>query len=168
MNRAINAGSIPCKTGARVALGAIFGGLRPWQGRGVPAKAGAKDGRTIYRGASGRAYLFEVYPLDDAAALADVEGVYVYARALPSGAAPAQNGNRRDFAFGYVGETVDMGHQHAEHDRLRHFAGHGFDTLLVLRIEQPTIRTEVAHDLVEKHRPVLNDLLRSGQGGENA
>jgi hypothetical protein len=138
-------------------MSALLGHLRPSRGR---AASGRKAGRVILHGASGRAYAFEVYHAADA--IDDVAAVYVYARTRASAAGATTGGG---FDVGFVGRTENMGRRAQEHERLGHFVGHGFDTLLILRVAHATIRTAIADDMIARHRPVLNELLRSYQGG---
>lgn len=110
----------------------------------------------ILHGQSRRAYAFTVHPA--AASLEDTPAVYIYARRRPGEAGgPAAGG---DFVVGFVGHTEDIGRRAQEHERLGHFVGHGFDTLLLLDVEHETIRVAIAADMLAAHRPVLNELLR--------
>jgi hypothetical protein len=142
-------------------MSVLLGQLRPSRGR---TASGRKAGRVILHGESGRAYAFEV---DQAAgAIDDVAAVYVYARSRSSATDQAKDAaGGRGFDVGYVGRTETMGRRAQEHERLGHFVGHGFDTLLILRVAPETIRTAIADDMIARYRPVLNELLRSYQGG---
>jgi hypothetical protein len=64
---------------------------------------------------------------------------------------------------GYIGSTAELARREAEHDRHGHFIGFAFDVVLVLRLEQETIRTDIEADLIGLYRPVLNELLRGYQ-----
>jgi hypothetical protein len=148
-------------------MSALLGQLRPSRGR---AAYGRKAGRVILHGESGRAYAFEVYQAGGA--IDDVAAVYVYARSRSpvTGQVTDQATDQakeavRGFDVGFVGRTEAMGRRAQEHERLGHFVGHGFDTLLILRVAHATIRTAIADDMIARHRPVLNELLRSYQGG---
>jgi hypothetical protein len=138
-------------------MSALLGQLRPSRGR---AASGRKAGRIILHGESGRAYAFEVYHAADT--IDDVAAVYVYARSRPSAAGQTTGGG---FDVGFVGRTEAMGRRAQEHERLGHFVGHGFDTLLILRIAHEPIRVGIADDMIAAYRPVLNELLRSYHTG---
>jgi hypothetical protein len=134
-------------------MSALLGQLRPSRGRAASGKAG----QVILHGQTGRAYAFEVYPA--AGTIDDVPAVYIYARSRsPEGTGLA------GFDVGFVGRTEAMGQRAEEHERLGHFVGHGFDTLLILRVEPELIRNGITDDLIARYRPVLNDLLRSYHG----
>ena len=138
----------------------LFGNRRP-PVKGWDIGKGKAD--VVLRGRSKRAYAFEIHTRDAIAALDDVPAVYVYARGVPAGSsvASAGAGNGAGFNVGYVGQTDDMGARDAEHERLGHFAGHGLDIVLILRVEQEVIRRDIEQDLIDAFSPVLNDLLRS-------
>jgi hypothetical protein len=138
-------------------MSALLGQLRPSRGR---TASGRKAGRVNLNGESGRAYAFEVY--DAAGAIDDVAAVYIYARSRSAAEGPTTGGG---FDVGFVGRTEAMGQRAQEHERLGHFVGHGFDTLLILRIAHEPIRAAIADDMIAAYRPVLNELLRSYQGG---
>jgi hypothetical protein len=131
----------------------MFGARRP-----------AVAARMILHGASGRAYSFEVHDRAQAM-LPDGGAVYVYARRTKDAAAQASAAEASAPALdvGYIGQTPNMAWQDGEHTRLGHFTGHAFDTVLVVPIEEPAIRADLARDLIARHRPVLNDLLRSDE-----
>ena len=137
-------------------MSALLGQLRPSRGRAASDRRGK---RVILHGQSGRAYAFEVYPA--ACAIEDVAAVYVYARSRP---AEAGGGDGAGFDVGFIGRTEAMGQRVEEHERLGHFVGHGFDTLLISRVAHELIRNGIADDMIAGHRPVLNELLRSYQG----
>jgi hypothetical protein len=149
-------------------VGGLLGQLKPFGGRGLFASSKAKLGQTVLRGASKRAYAFEIYRREAAASLRDVGAVYCYARKLAAeeplatGRGPAGAG----FAIGYIGRTGNMARQDAEHDRLGHLVGHAFDALLILRIEEEAIRRDLEQDLIALYDPALNELLRGYQGAE--
>ena len=141
-------------------VSSLFGSRTPAIGRGTRAKG--KSGQVVLRGRSKRAYAFEVHARDAVGALEDVPAVYIYARTVPAGSSVAStgDGNGGGFNVGYVGRTDNMSRQDAEHARLKHFEGHGFDVVLIMRIEQDMIRRDIEGDLIEAFSPVLNDLLR--------
>jgi len=138
----------------------LFGNRKLAIERGVTGKR--KADQVVMRGRSKRAYSFEIHARDAVAALDDVPAVYIYARNVPAGSslAAASDANGGGFNVGYVGRTDNMGLQDAEHERLQHFAGHGLDVVLILRIEQEAIRRDIERDLIDAFSPVLNDLLR--------
>jgi len=138
----------------------LFGNRKPATGRGVAGNG--KADQVVLRGRSKRAYSFEIYARDAVAALDDAPAVYIYARNVPAGSslATASDASGAGFNVGYVGRTDNMGRQAVEHERLQHFAGHGLDVVLILRIEQEAIRRDIEGDLIEAFSPVLNDLLR--------
>jgi len=141
-------------------VNSLLGRLRLATARGRPGALRRRPGQHILRGASRRAYAFEVHDRDDAADLDGVRAVYVYARRLATDASGA------GLELGYVGTTtIGMAAQDAEHARRGHFKGHAFDAVLVLRAEQELVRADIARDLIELHRPVLNDLLRGHEAG---
>jgi hypothetical protein len=143
-------------------------GHRSWGAARGLLKPRRKAGRAILRGLSKRAYSFEVHDRDAVAALSETAAVYIYARAVagtPGGAAGKDSG-AGGLEFGYIGRTTNMAWQDGEHARLSHFAGHAFDVVLVLPIEEEPIRADIERDLIALYRPALNDLLRSYQPGE--
>jgi len=143
----------------------LFGNRRPPVKGWDPGKGKAD---VVLRGGSKRAYAFEIYARDAVAALEEVPAVYIYARSVPAGSsvASAGDGNGAGFNVGYVGRTENMSAQDAEHERLGHFAGHGLDIVLILRVEQDVIRRDIEQDLIEAFSPVLNDLLRGTKPAE--
>jgi hypothetical protein len=149
-------------------VGTLFGNRKPEAGRGIGGNG--RGGQAVLRGRSKRAYSFEVYATDAVAALEDVPAVYIYARRVPAGSSVASAGgdNGAGFNVGYVGRTENMSAQDAEHERLGHFTGHGFDVVLILRIQHDTIRRDVEQDLIDAFSPVLNDLLRGYKPAELA
>jgi hypothetical protein len=138
----------------------LFGSRKSAIGRGVTGNR--KADQVVLRGRSKRAYSFEVHARDAVAALEEVPAVYIYARSVPAGSSVAStgDGNGGGFNVGYVGRTDNLGRQDAEHERLQHFAGHGLDVVLIMRIEQEAIRRDIERDLIDAFSPVLNDLLR--------
>jgi hypothetical protein len=146
-------------------VGGLLGQLKPGSGR-LFGGAKGKPVQATLRGASKRAYVFEVWRREAIPDLGEVAAVYVYARSL---AAETTASLPRDapgalFEPGYIGSTSDLGRRDREHDRHGHFIGFAFDVLLVLRLDQPGMRAEIEHDLTEHYRPVLNELLRGYQG----
>jgi len=139
-------------------VSSLFGNRKPAIGRGTAGKS--KTDQVVLRGRSKRAYSFEVHARDAVAALEDTPAVYIYARSVPAGSALASAGAGSGLNVGYVGRTENMARQDAEHERLQHFEGHGFDVVLILRIAQDVIRRDIESDLVDAFSPVLNDLLR--------
>ena len=71
------------------------------------------------------------------------------------------------FEPGFIGRTADLGRRDAEHDLHGHFVGFAFDVVLVMRVDQEPIRADIESDLIELHRPVLNELLRGYQGSSS-
>jgi hypothetical protein len=140
-------------------VSSLFGNRRPAV-KGWDAGKGKAD--VVLRGRSKRAYAFEVHARDAVAALEDVPAVYIYARSVPAGSSVASTGGGtgEGFNVGYVGRTEDMAARDAEHEQLDHFTGHGFDAVLILRIQHDVIRRDVERDLIDAFSPVLNDLLR--------
>lgn len=154
-------------------MGGLLGQLKPFGGRSLfvssKTKLGkAKLGQTLLRGASKRAYTFEVYRCEAAAWLWEVGGVYCYARGVTAEepSATGRDAAGAGFDIGYVGRTGNVASQDAEHDRLGHLVGHAFDTLLILRIEEETIRRDFEQDLIARYDPPLNELLRGYQRPE--
>jgi hypothetical protein len=149
-------------------VGTLFGNRKPEGARG--AAGNGRAGQAVLRGRSKRAYAFEVHAIDAVCGLEDVPAVYLYARRVPAGSSVASTGggNGGGFNVGYVGRTENMSAQGAEHERLGHFAGHGFDSVLILRIAQDVIRRDIEQDLVDAFSPVLNDLLRGYKPAELA
>lgn len=143
----------------------LFGNRRP-PVKGWEIGKGKAD--VVLRGRSRRAYAFEIHARDAVAALDDVPAVYIYARGVPAGSsvASAGAGNGAGFNVGYVGQTDNMGGEDAEHERLGHFAGHGLDIVLILRVAEGAIRRDIEQDLIDAFNPVLNDLLRSAKPAE--
>lgn len=140
--------------------------LKAGRRRGQNARPSLGEGRNILRGATGRAYHFEVLPVRDVQEeLAGVAAVYVYARNLSAGMAHAQgiDATVENYALGYVDQTEDLGAAAAAHDVAATFRGHDLDVVLFVRIEHLMIREEIAGDLIALHRPVLNDLLGGNQ-----
>jgi hypothetical protein len=138
-------------------MGGLLGQFKTANGRGLFGGQKGKRGRVTLRGASKRAYAFEVFAPGRVRSLWETGAVYGYGRAVAS----ADGG--KAFEISFIGRTANMSQQDALHARLKHFVGYGIDTLLVLRIEQETIRADVEHDLRTLYNPLLNDLLRSAQ-----
>jgi hypothetical protein len=136
-------------------MGGFLGQFKTKNARGLFWQPKGKIRQVILRGASKRAYTFEVFAPNAARSLWETGAVYGYARAV------ADKGGC-GYAISYVGRTANMAQQDSEHARLQHFAGYDIDTLLVLRIEQEAIRADVEGDLRALYQPLLNDLLRSG------
>src|SRR5688572_13439623 len=95
-------------------MGGLLGQLRPFSGsRRLFASSKAKLGQTVLRGASRRAYSFEIYQREAAASMWNVGGVYCYARKVtaeePAANAPGAVGD--GFAIGYVGRAGSMASQ---------------------------------------------------------
>jgi hypothetical protein len=158
LRRGISMGSI---------VSSLFGNRAPAIGRGVAGKS--KSDQVVLRGRSKRAYAFEVHAREAIGGLDVVPAVYIYARSVPAGSvASTGDGNGGGFNVGYVGRTDGMSRQDAEHARLKHFEGHGFDVVLIMRIEQDAIRRDIEADLIEAFSPVLNDLLRGYNRAELA
>jgi hypothetical protein len=134
-------------------VGGLLGQLKPFRRRGPSASGKGRIGQVVLRGASKRAYTFEVYPREAAASFWEVGAVYAYGRRAGLEATVTE------VQLGYVGRTGNLAWQDAEHDRLGHFIGHDFDVLLVQRIEQEPIRLDIEQDLIGQHQPVLNELL---------
>jgi hypothetical protein len=144
--------------------GGLLGHLKQG-GFGLFGKRG-KTGQIVLRARSRRAYSFEIYPREAVSDLCEVGAVYGYARAVPANAATDASG--AGLAIGYVGRTDDMGRRDAEHEARGDFIGHGFDIVLILRIAQAPIRTDIERDLIDTFNPVLNDLLRGIERGETS
>lgn len=137
--------------------------------RGLPGWPGDRTGkgRVVLRTQSRRAFSFEMHPREAVSDLGQVAAVYAYARAVPADASGATvDASAADFQIGYVGQTDDMAARDAQHGAAADFAGHAFDLVLVLRIDEAPIRESVSRELCETYRPVLNDLLRGREAGE--
>ncbi len=137
---------------------------RTGQWKGTP-----KSGRVILHGASGRAYNFKAYAAADLLRQADVKAVYVYARSVPVDGSPpsGRDATAQDYEVGYIGKTGDMAADAALHAERQDFRGHAFNVALLVPVEQANIREEIWRDLVDLHRPVLNELLHGGNGGKS-
>ncbi|MDX2202453.1 MAG: hypothetical protein NW223_06875 [Hyphomicrobiaceae bacterium] len=125
-----------------------------------------RPGRNIIRGISGRAYDFEAHPAASLGELDGVAAVYIYARDVSSTEAHSQrlDATEADCRFGYIAEASDIAEAHRSNLHAGHFRGLGYDTALLVCIENPIIRAEIVEDILSLHRPVLNDLLRSQNG----
>ena len=146
-------------------VGGLFGQLKPGSGRGLFGGAKPKPSQATLRGSSKRAYIFEVYRREAIPDLGEIGAVYVYARAAPDAASTLpRDAAGAAFEPGYIGNTADLARREAEHDRHGHFIGFAFDVVLVLRLEQEKMRSDIAGDLIAFYRPVLNELLRGYQG----
>ena len=146
-------------------VGGLFSQLKPGSGRGLFGAAKDKPPQATLRGSSRRAYIFEVFRREAIPELGEIGAVYVYARMASEAAAGLpRDATGAAFEPGYIGSTSDLARREAEHDRHGHFIGFAFDVVLVLRLQQETMRTDIAADLVECYRPVLNELLRGYQG----
>ena len=140
--------------------------LGRWKSQGGSRLLGRKGraGQVVLRARSKRAYCFEVHPRATLSDLWEVGAVYAYARAAAAEAPDAaRDAGATGLEVGYVGKTDNMSRQDAEHEARGHFAGHGFDIVLILRIEQAPIRDYVERDLAETFNPGLNDLLRGSK-----
>lgn len=135
---------------------------------GAVRAKGVRPGRNIIRGTSGRAYDFEAYDVASVEDLSETSAVYIYARNLSAAAAHAQNRDAtvEDYQIGYIGAAADLAATAEAHAETRAFAGHDFDVVLVVRVDNPRIRNEIMEDILALHRPVLNDLLRSNERAE--
>jgi len=147
-------------------VGGLLGQLKPGSGRALFGGAKPKPVQTTLRGSSKRAYLFEVLRREAIPDLGEIGAVYVYARTAAPDAALSLPRDQAGATYepGYIGATADLARREAEHDRHGHFIGFAFDVVLVLRLQQEKMRTEIEGDLIELYRPVLNELLRGYQG----
>jgi hypothetical protein len=146
-------------------VGGLLGQLKPGSARGLFGGGKKKPGQATLRGMSKRAYLFEVFRREAIPDLGEIGAVYFYARTAPPDAASSLPRDAGGTAYepGYIGSTAELARREAEHDRHGHFIGFAFDVVLVLRLEQETIRTDIEADLIGLYRPVLNELLRGYQ-----
>jgi hypothetical protein len=151
-------------------VGGLFGQLKPGSGRGLFGGSKPKPAQVTLRGMSKRAYLFEVYRREAIPDLGEIGAVYVHARSTAADAASTLPRDATGVAFepGYIGSTAELARREAEHDRHGHFIGFAFDVVLILRLEQDKIRTDIEGDLIELYRPVLNELLRGYQGSASS
>jgi hypothetical protein len=147
-------------------LGGLFGQLKPASQRRFGGRSRTKPGQATLRGASKRAYLFEVHRREAVPDLGDIGAVYAYARATaPDPAAPSsQSAGGHGYEPGYIGSTGTLARCDAEHNRLGHFIGFAFDVVLVMTVDQDVIRRDIETDLISAYRPVLNELLCGYQG----
>jgi len=147
-------------------VGGLLGQLKPGSARGLFGGAKTKLVRATLRGISKRAYLFEVLRREAIPDLGEIGAVYAYARTAAPDAAQSLPRDSAGTAYepGYIGATADLARREAEHDRHGHFIGFAFDVVLVLRLQQEKMRADIAGDLIELYRPVLNELLRGYQG----
>lgn len=131
-------------------------------GRGKGAGAWA---RVVLHGASGRAYNFKAHALSELPRQADVEAVYVYARAVSADTAHAagRDATEQDYEIGYIGTTSDVAERAALHDLRKDFQGHNFDVALLVPLDHASIRAEIWQDLIDLYRPILNELLGSDE-----
>jgi hypothetical protein len=146
-------------------VGGLLGQLKPGSARGLFGGGKPKPGQATLRGMSKRAYLFEVFRREAIPDLGEIGAVYVHARAATSDANATlpRDANGMAYEPGYIGSTADLARREAEHDRHGHFIGFAFDVVLVLRLEQEKMRTDIEADLIGFYRPVLNELLRGYQ-----
>jgi len=129
----------------------------------------AATAQVVLRTRSKRAYACEVYPREAVSDLIDVAAVYAYVRAVPANKSSAvADASGNGLHIGYIGTTDSMGRQDDLHSAGGHFGGHGFDIVLVHRVADAPIRADIARDLVETFNPVLNDLLRGLEPGNNS
>jgi len=147
-------------------VGGLLGQLKPGSGRGLFGGSKVKPTQATLRGSSKRAYIFEVYRREAIPDLGEIGAVYVYARRAAPDAASTLPRDATGMAFepGYIGSTANLARREAEHDRHGHFIGFAFDVVLILRLDQEKIRSDIEGDLIELYRPVLNELLRGYQG----
>jgi len=146
-------------------VGGLLGQLKPGSALGLFGGAKKKPLQATLRGMSKRAYLFEVLRREAIPDLGEIGAVYVYARSAPPDAASTLPRDASDTAYepGYIGSTAELARREAEHDRHGHFIGFAFDVVLVLRLEQEGMRSDIEADLIGLYRPVLNELLRGYQ-----
>jgi hypothetical protein len=129
----------------------------------------AATAQVVLRSQNKQAYACEVYPREAVSDLIDVAAVYAYARAIPANRSSAvADASGHGLHIGYIGTTDSMGRQDELHGVGGHFDGHGFDIVLVHRVAKAHIRADIARDLVETFNPVLNDLLRGLEPGNNS
>jgi len=146
-------------------VGGLLGQLKPGSARGLFGGGKHKPLQATLRGMSKRAYLFEVFRREAIPDLGEIGAVYVYARSAPLDPASTlpRDGNGTVYEPGYIGSTAELARREAEHDRHGHFIGFAFDVVLVLRLEQGAMRSDIEADLIGLYRPVLNELLRGYQ-----
>jgi hypothetical protein len=146
-------------------VGGLLGQLKPGSGRGLFGGSKNKPLQATLRGISKRAYLFEVCRREAIPDLGDMGAVYVYARSAPpdAGSTLPRDASGTAYEPGYIGSTAELARREAEHDRHGHFIGFSFDVVLVLRLDQAAIRSDIEADLIGLYRPVLNELLRGYQ-----
>lgn len=104
------------------------------------------SGPIHWKGASGFHYLFQVIgPGQEPAA---VEGVYIFAKTVPTG-----------FLAIYIGQSTNLRERISGHDRLAEARRLGADQIHVMAVPGGSNeRIKVEFDLVSQWRPTLNSL----------
>ena len=109
----------------------------------------ASLGKTIFRGKSGTAYRFKVYPLGTR--FRKISGVYIVANR-----APGSDGGPRHRVV-YVGQTEDFSQPFDKHRKAQEFAQHGANCICVQSDVSEESRLEKERDLVATFSPACND-----------
>jgi hypothetical protein len=106
-------------------------------------------GKTAFKGASGQAYGFKVYPLGTR--FRKLSGVYVVTTRSSS-----TNGGHRHVPL-YVGQTEDLSQPLKEHRKADSFLEHGANCVCLLSDASAESRLAKKDDLIAAFHPVCND-----------
>ena len=106
-------------------------------------------GRMIFRGKSGTAYRFKVYPFGTR--FRKISGIYVIGNRMQG-----TNGGRRVVPL-YVGHTEDFSQPFNQHRKADNFAEQGANCICVQSDVDEESRVAKEHDLVASLHPICND-----------
>ena len=105
-------------------------------------------GKMVFKGKSGKAYRFKVYPLGTR--FRKISGVYIIGSRLPGA-----NGGRRVVAL-YVGHTEDFSRPFGQHHKAREFTEQGADCVCLQSDAIEESRLAKEQDLIARLHPVCN------------
>jgi len=106
-------------------------------------------GYTAFKGQSGQAYRFKVYPLGTK--LRPLSGVYVITKRRRG-----QQGGYRHVPL-YVGSTADLSRPFQQHPKATEFERHGANSICLQSDDSEESRTVKQNDLVAALHPTCND-----------
>ncbi len=106
-------------------------------------------GRMVFKGKSGKAYRFKVYPFGTR--FRKISGVYIIGSRMPGA-----NGGRRVVAL-YVGHTEDLSRPLGQPHKAEEFTQRGADCVCVQSDALEESRLAKERDLIARLHPTCND-----------
>jgi hypothetical protein len=103
----------------------------------------------VFKGKSGKAYRFKVYPLGTR--LRKISGVYIIGSRMER-----ENGGRRLVPL-YVGHTEDFSQSFGQHHKAREFTEQGANCICLQSDAEEESRLAKERDLIAALRPACND-----------